>query len=313
MKLKTILALTALVALGVPEASMAQVEGDLRLGGVSGGRNGRLEVFHAGQWGTVCDDLFGDVSAGVACRQLGYDDGVEAGFFTYPVGVDPIWMDNVNCFGTESSLIDCPFNGFGAHNCVHLEDVGVHCKGCPASPSASCSTGFGKAALIVSEKVAGKEKMTLKMAKGPELLSDGLGNPLNFFEGEYAVCVYDDSNNLVGDMHVRGSSELCGTKPCWKTLGPSLTPTGLLFKDNAIGQDGIAKIILKAGLAGKSKVIVKGKNKASAGLTNLPSMAPGLTGSTSATVQVHTDEQGCFSANLDDVKQNDGAVFKATN
>jgi len=33
---------------------------------------GRLEIKVAGKWGTVCDDYFTDVDAGVACYMLGY-------------------------------------------------------------------------------------------------------------------------------------------------------------------------------------------------------------------------------------------------
>ena len=36
---------------------------------------GRLQICYNGRWGSVCDDLFGDVDASVACRQLGYETG----------------------------------------------------------------------------------------------------------------------------------------------------------------------------------------------------------------------------------------------
>ena len=39
-------------------------------------------------------------------------------------------MDEVDCRGSESSLFECGFKGWGQHNCEHGEDVGVecHCK-----------------------------------------------------------------------------------------------------------------------------------------------------------------------------------------
>ena len=38
-----------------------------------------------------------------------------------------IFMDNVACGGTESRLIDCPFDRHTA-DCIHAEDAGVRCQ-----------------------------------------------------------------------------------------------------------------------------------------------------------------------------------------
>ena len=42
-------------------------------------------------------------------------------------GISQIWLDNVECAGTETRLIDCPANSLGSHNCDHGDDTGVVC------------------------------------------------------------------------------------------------------------------------------------------------------------------------------------------
>ena len=44
-----------------------------------------------------------------------------------PPGPGQIWLDDVECLGTETRLIDCPSNSLGVHNCGHFEDAGVRC------------------------------------------------------------------------------------------------------------------------------------------------------------------------------------------
>ncbi|XP_029943045.1 lysyl oxidase homolog 3B isoform X1 [Salarias fasciatus] len=90
---------------------------------------GRVELFHQGEWGTVCDDDFSISNAHVLCRQLGF---VEATGWThsakYGKGLGRIWLDNVQCGGGEKSIALCKSRGWGNSDCTHDEDAGVVCK-----------------------------------------------------------------------------------------------------------------------------------------------------------------------------------------
>ncbi|NWS74297.1 MARCO protein, partial [Crotophaga sulcirostris] len=92
---------------------------------IVGGRRGRVEIFHQGAWGTICDDGWGIEEGTVVCRMLGFSRAVST--FTATAGIGQIWLDDVNCRGNEYSIFDCPKPDWGVNNCSHSEDAGVEC------------------------------------------------------------------------------------------------------------------------------------------------------------------------------------------
>eukprot|EP00299_Pterocystis_sp_00344_P017767 c8904_g1_i1.p1 GENE.c8904_g1_i1~~c8904_g1_i1.p1 ORF type:complete len:584 (+),score=130.39 c8904_g1_i1:220-1752(+) len=110
-------------------------ESSIRLS--TGDSSGRVEVYHNGEWGTVCDDDFDVDDADVVCRQLGFDRAESPYYYTdSSYSSLTIWLDNVDCDGTEQSIDQCGNSGWGQHNCAYSENVGVYCTG---SSSADCS------------------------------------------------------------------------------------------------------------------------------------------------------------------------------
>ena len=90
---------------------------------------GRVEVWHNGQWGTVCDDGWDYNNVKVVCRQLGLSYGnaeVKTGAY-FGEGTGQIWLNDVTCTGSEEKLWECEHTGWGPKNCNHSFDVGIVC------------------------------------------------------------------------------------------------------------------------------------------------------------------------------------------
>ena len=107
------------------------LNGTIRLVGSRLSKEGRVQIYFNGIWGTVCDDGWDDTDAGVVCRQLGFgSSGTAIGSASFDQGSGPILLDSVTCTGSESTLASCGHLGFGiTRSCSHSEGTGVTCTG----------------------------------------------------------------------------------------------------------------------------------------------------------------------------------------
>ncbi|XP_065509211.1 scavenger receptor cysteine-rich type 1 protein M130-like [Caloenas nicobarica] len=121
-----------------PNSTSCTDRDKIRAMGGEDGCSGRVELWHHGSWGTVCDDSWDMRDAQVACRQLGCGPAVSAlREAAFGVGQGPIWLERVECRGTESSLQDCWARPGDGRACRHKEDAAVRCSAAPrtaASP-----------------------------------------------------------------------------------------------------------------------------------------------------------------------------------
>ncbi|XP_040277038.1 CD5 antigen-like isoform X1 [Bufo bufo] len=92
---------------------------------------GRLEVYHDGQWGSVCDDHWDDKDANVICSQIncGSCQPYMRRRKRFGQSQGKIWLDDVECSGDEPSLEECKHRVWSYNDCTHMEDVSVYCTG----------------------------------------------------------------------------------------------------------------------------------------------------------------------------------------
>ncbi|XP_052262849.1 scavenger receptor cysteine-rich type 1 protein M130-like [Dreissena polymorpha] len=105
----------------------------LRLVGGSKNYTGRVELYHTGQWGTICDTSFDKADAVVICRILGFPNPERAlaysgGHFGSANSSVPSLMTYLRCNGLETTLSQCNPT-WAVNECSHSHDVGVDC--CP--------------------------------------------------------------------------------------------------------------------------------------------------------------------------------------
>lgn len=153
------------------------------------------------------------------------------------------------------------------------------------TPQGGCRAA-GKGLLLIKSK-PGKEKLIWKWLKGvPAVDPTALGDPTA--ATNYTLCVYASP---LSEMQVSAGS------------GWSITGSGFKFGDSDAAQDGITKILLKAGEAGKSKVLVKAKG-GGIPLPTMPLTPP-------VTVQLKNSDGECWESVFTQVTKNTSELYKA--
>ncbi|VDI01206.1 Hypothetical predicted protein, partial [Mytilus galloprovincialis] len=103
----------------------------VRLIGGSKPTEGRVEVYHNGNWGTICDDMFDINDARVLCHTLGFSSSHPVIPKLTPYGSfsssSPVLMDDLKCLGTETDIANCRFNGWGKSDCTYRESISISC------------------------------------------------------------------------------------------------------------------------------------------------------------------------------------------
>ncbi|XP_078390386.1 scavenger receptor cysteine-rich domain-containing protein DMBT1-like [Cetorhinus maximus] len=106
-----------------------------RLANGDGPCSGRVEIYYNYAWGTVCDDEWDMPDAQAVCTELRCGYAVSApGNSEFGGGSCPIWLDSVQCNGSEDNLWQCRSKPLGQHNCDHQEDASVICSDRPLRP-----------------------------------------------------------------------------------------------------------------------------------------------------------------------------------
>ncbi len=121
------------------------------------------------------------------------------------------------------------------------------------------------------------DQVTFKWTRGAATSNADFGSPTT--TDDYALCVFAPGLVLKLDAPAGG---VCGTSTCWKAVSVK----GFNYKDPLRTPDGVDKIALRAGLAGKAKVLLKGR------ADNLPNLPLPL--ALPATVQLQSANGKCW-------------------
>jgi hypothetical protein len=180
-------------------------------------------------------------------------------------------------------------------------------KLCGASPQPGCRRAQDTVIVLRRGRRVPRNQLSWRWRKGESTALEGFGNPVAGRTG-YALCVYGTTAgtpSLMMSLAAEGGG-LCGNASCWQRIGAR----GFRYRDRLHLADGIHRILLRTGTAGRARIVFKAKGDK----LPLPTPAAGknlVSQDPTATVQLVNSEGQCWSAEYQaPAKRSNSTVFK---
>jgi hypothetical protein len=162
---------------------------------------------------------------------------------------------------------------------------------CETAPATGCQDAASRRAHVE----LGKDKIAWRWISSAAVATNDFGSPTT--TTDYVLCVYDLTGIRLTARVPPG--RMCGNRPCWRRL----SSTGFTYGDRAGTPEGMTKLVLRSGGAGKGRITVKGGG-INLHLPTLPLTSP-------VRVQLRQSSNACWEATYSTASKNTANKFKA--
>jgi hypothetical protein len=175
-----------------------------------------------------------------------------------------------------------------------VDNIDLESGPCPSTPETGCQPPPARGAKLLLKT----GRLAWRWTSSGTVDPNDFGNPLA--TTSYRMCLYDATGVL---LHAEAPADgMCGTKPCWRTLGV----VGFKFNDKVGTPGQLGKLTLRSGGPGRGRIQANPPRRGGlVAIPPLPLMPP-------VRVQLHQSDSGaCWDATYSSPSKNDASRFKA--